>query len=277
MRIPPLLPRLALLAQGAMLGLAACALPAALETASAPAPARSDKRAAAKAAHGPELAELAAAHQANPGEVAAARAYARALRGAGAKPAALAVLERAAAKAKDRALTLERGLLTLELGQADKAERLLRQLDDATAPDWRVHSALGAALASRGKQPEAQAQFAKALALAPEHPSVLNNLALSYALDGKAEEAEKLLLRAHRAREAAPEVPQNLALVLGLRGKFDAAKAAAGALPADQASANIAYLKALTGAKIAPGKADAEAPKLAAVPVPPTYQFDGPR
>ena len=43
---------------------------------------------------------------------------------------------------------------------------------------------------------EAQAQFAKALVLAPNHPSILNNQAIAYALDGKAGEAEKLLRKA---------------------------------------------------------------------------------
>ena len=121
----------------------------------------------------------------------------------------------AAAKPADRRLQLERGLLALELGDAAKAEKLLRQAHDPKAPDWRLHSALGAALASRGKQQEAQVEFAKALALAPDQPSVLNNLALSYALDGKAAEAEQLLRKAQRSAGKAPQVQENLALVLG--------------------------------------------------------------
>ena len=145
-----------------------------------------------------DVAPLAAAHKANPADAAAALAYARGLRASGAKREALAVLDKAAAgKAADRRLQLERGLLALELGQTAKAEKLLRQAHDANAPDWRLHSALGAALASGGRQQEAQAQFAKALALAPDHPTVLNNLALSYALDGKV----------GRGREAAAHGP----------------------------------------------------------------------
>jgi len=86
--------------------------------------------------------------------------------------------------------------------------------------------------------------------LAPDHPSVLSNLALSLALDGKAEEAETLLRKARLSREAAPKVAQNLALVLGLRDRFDEAKSA-GALPAGKGTANVAYLQALRGAKTA--------------------------
>ena len=88
------------------------------------------------------------------------------------------------------------------------------------------------------------------MALAPDHPSVLSNLALSLALDGKAEEAETLLRKARLSREAAPKVAQNLALVLGLRDRFDEAKSA-GALPEGKGTANVAYLQALRGAKTA--------------------------
>jgi Flp pilus assembly protein TadD len=42
--------------------------------------------------------------------------------------------------------------LILKLGQSAKAERMLRQVDDPKALDWRLALALGAALAARGKQ-----------------------------------------------------------------------------------------------------------------------------
>ena len=114
-------------------------------------PTRSHGSGTGKAAASADLGALAAAHKPNPADVAAAPAYARALRVAGARAEALAVLETCAGKAKDRGLTLERGLLTLELGQSEKAERLLRLADDPDAPDWRLNSALGAALAAPGQ------------------------------------------------------------------------------------------------------------------------------
>ena len=177
-------------------------------------------------------------------------------------------------------MSLERGLLSLELGDAGKAETLLRSAHDPKAPDWRLHSALGAALASRGKQPEAQAQFAKALALAPDHPSILNNLAMSYVLDGKAGEAEKLLRKAAvaKANPDGGKVQQNLALVLGLDGKFAESRAVAEKeLPAAKATDNVSYLKKLAEARTSavtspPG--DGPGRKAAAVDVPqPTYQL----
>jgi Flp pilus assembly protein TadD len=218
-----------------------------------------------------DVAPLAAAHKANPADVDAALAYARGLRASGSKREALAVLDKAAVgkAAADRRLQLERGLLALELGQAGKAEKLLRQAHDANAPDWRLHSALGAALASAGRQPEAQAQFAKALALAPDHPAVLNNLALSYALDGKAAEAEKLLRAARPGPGEAGKVQQNLALVVGLRGRYaEARQLGEAALPAAKAGDNVAYLQRLASAKASAGSA-AVAPERSGVADPP--------
>jgi Flp pilus assembly protein TadD len=198
-----------------------------------------------------DIAPLAAAHKAKPADPAAALAYARVLRESGTAREALAVLDKASAlKPADKRLLLERGLLALDLGDPAKAEALLKKAHDDKAPSWRLHSGLGAALASRGKQLDAQVEFAKALTLAPDHPSVLNNLALSYALDGKIADAERLLRKARRADGAqqSPKVQQNLALVLGLSGKYEEARTAgAAALSAARAQDNVAYLEALTG------------------------------
>jgi Flp pilus assembly protein TadD len=220
---------------------------------------------------GPDVAPMAAAHKANPADAAAALAYAQALRASGAKREAMAVLDRAAAAAKgtgpDRRLQLERGLMALDVGEPAKAEKLLRAAYNAKAPDWRLHSGLGAALASRGRQQEAQLQFAKALALAPDHPSVLNNLALSYALDGKVADAERLLRKAQRTSARPPQVQQNLALVLGLAGKWDEARTLAeAALPPAKAGDNVAYLQRLSGAKASAAQASASLPQ-------PTYRL----
>lgn len=233
---------------GATLMLAACAdtagKPVTGSFASEPAPATVSIDSGASR----EITSLAAAHKANSTDPATAIAYARALRLSGSKAEGLAVLDKAAAAApRNRQLQLQRGLLALDLGETDKAEKLLRLADDGR--EWRVHSALGTALAIGGKQQEARAQFAKALALAPDNPTVLNNLALSYALDGKGDDAEKLLRKAqHTAPKTAP-VQQNLALVLGLRGKYDEAKSvAAVTLAPAKAGENVAFLQRLSAA-----------------------------
>jgi Flp pilus assembly protein TadD len=277
-------PLLSVLVATALLG--ACTGPADAPAESTLAPAErtaaSDPKGAPAAA---DVTTTAAAHQANPTDSAAALAYARALRASNDRLQALAVLDKtAASKPGDRRLLLERGFLALELGDTAKAEKLLRQAQDPKVPDWRVHSGLGAALASGGKQREAQVEFAKALALAPDQPSVLNNLALSYALDGKTAQAEALLRKAGRAGKA-PQVRENLALVLGLRGKYDEARslAQAGLTPAE-ANENVAYLRQLASAGPGPDSAGSTSDPSAALPArkasvslpQPTYQLGGP-
>ena len=270
--------RAASLAACVLLG--ACAGPSGSRVTGALAP--SDQVSAAAPERAGQPANAAAAHKANPEDPAAALAQARELRAANARSEALAVLERAvAAKPKDRRLQLERGLLTLELGDAAKAEKLLRQAHDPEAPDWRLHSALGAALASRGKQQEAQVELAKALALAPDQPGVLNNLALSYALDGKTAEAEQLLRKAQRSAGRTPQVQENLALVLGLRGRYEEARSAGQAsLPPAKVDENVAYLRELGRARSAAVAAPTvgEPTRKASASLPQSsFQLGGPR
>lgn len=200
---------------------------------------------------------------ASPINVDAAITAARALRTEGDLKGAFALLERSAIdQPSNRALLRERGLVALELGEIAKAELLLRQALDNSKTDWQTHSAFGAALASAGRHQEAQQQFAKALALAPDHPSILNNLSLSYALDGKPADAERLLRIASARQNTAPQVKQNLALVLGAGGKLaEAQKLSNSALPRAKADANRDYLKSLSDqANATRGVKTAEAP-----------------
>ncbi|MFN3867677.1 MAG: tetratricopeptide repeat protein [Hyphomicrobiaceae bacterium] len=174
-------------------------------------------------------------------------AKARELRAGGDKPGALAVLDEAARQAKaDTSITRERGLLALELGRIEDARRLLKQADDKKAPDWRIKSALGSAHAAAGDFKAAAAAFDEAQKLAPNHPSILNNMALALALEGRHKEAEPLLRRAAAARTDGERAKQNLALILGLSGNIDEArKVSEAALPKPLAAANVSYLERL--------------------------------
>ena len=197
-------------------------------------PRKSDTRAATAA--------LVAKAQADPRDTLATIKAARALRLDGERVRALALLEKASiAQPNHPGLIRETGLMALELGNIGKAETLLAKSAEHNPADWQSRSALGAALASGGKHQAAQNQFAKALELAPDHPAILNNLALSYALDGKAAEAERILRIAAAAKNSPPHVKQNLALVLGAGGKLaEAEKVAQGTT-----AGNAAYLKVL--------------------------------
>ena len=126
-----------------------------------------------------------------------ALAYARSLKAMGEKRQALAVLQQASNfNAGHRALNSEYGRLALELEQVSLAQRLLEAADDPANPDWRIISARGTVLAKLGSYRDAIPLYERALALAPNQPSILNNLALAHAMEGHADQAERLLKRA---------------------------------------------------------------------------------
>lgn len=203
----------------------------------------------------------------NPKDEQAAIAYARALRGQGDKQKALSVLQQASMVNPDsRAIASEHGRLALELGQIEVAEKLLVKAD---ASDWRVASALGTIQAKKGNSREARQHFERALELKPGEPSVINNLALAYALDGDAAKAEQLLRKAVAEGADADKVRQNLALVLGLQGKFEESQQVAAAdLSSEKAKANTEYLQKMVKATpIQLAKAPATSMPPAAAPV----------
>lgn len=174
-----------------------------------------------------------------------ALAYARNLKAMGEKRQALAVLQQASNfNAAHRGLNSEYGRLALELDQVSVAQRLLEHADDPANPDWRVISARGTVFAKQGSYAQAIPLYERALALAPNQASILNNLALAHAMEGHADRAEALLKRAAIAEGKDPRVNQNLALVLGLQGKYDEARvAAARDMPAENAAANVDYVR----------------------------------
>ncbi|HBR47099.1 MAG TPA: hypothetical protein DEA80_19655, partial [Afipia sp.] len=99
-------------------------------------------------------------------------------------------------------------------------------------------------LDQRGNHEEARRYYASALKIAPEEPSVLSNLGMSYVLSKDLPKAESVLRRAYNRGSADSRVRQNLGLVVGLQGRFAEAETIVKAdLPAEEAEANVAYLK----------------------------------
>jgi Flp pilus assembly protein TadD len=108
----------------------------------------------------------------------------------------------------------------------------------------------GTALDQLGRHDEARGYYASALKIAPEEPSVLSNLGLSYVLSRDLPKAEEILRRAFANTRADARVRQNLGLVVGLQGRFAEAETIVKAdLPADEAAANVAYLKQMLSRK----------------------------
>ena len=179
--------------------------------------------------------------------------YARNLKAMKQKRRALAVLQQASIfNGKNADLASEYGRLALDLGQTGLAAKILAKVDNPTRPDWRIISARGTALAKQGRQNEAMQFFERAIALAPDKPSVMNNLAMAYVMDGQPAKAEPLLRKA--ALTASPDIrgkiQQNLSLALGLQGKYDEAKTVSEPLVGQMnAASNVAAIRKLVKLK----------------------------
>ncbi len=187
-------------------------------------------------------------YQKDPGNPKAALAYAKNLKAIGAKDRAITILGQAHKQhPSDTEIASTYGRLVLEKGQTRRALEVLKRAEKPRGKtDWRVLSARGTAHAKLGEHALAQQYFAAALKKNPGAPSLLNNLALSYAMSGNAEKAEPLLRHAIKNGHDTKRVRQNLALVLGLQKKFTEARQVASVdLSEDRATANMAYLQSM--------------------------------
>jgi Flp pilus assembly protein TadD len=184
-------------------------------------------------------------YRANPADADAAMRYAQALRAVGQRSQAAAVLEQSAIQnPQNKALLGAYGRALADAGNFNQALDVLNRAHTPDQPDWRILSVQGAVLDQMGKHQDAQRYYASALRLMPNDPSVLSNLGLSYALSKNLPQAEATLRKASAHPGAEPKVRQNLALVVGLQGRFQEAETIArGDLSADEAAANVAYLR----------------------------------
>jgi Flp pilus assembly protein TadD len=190
--------------------------------------------------------------RANPNDADAALQYGKALRAAGQRAQAVAVLEQATlAHPDNKALLAGYGRALAENGNFQQAFDVLGRAHSPDDPDWRILSAQGAVLDQLGRYDEARQYYASALKIAPDDPSVLSNLGLSYMLSKDLPKAEETLRRAYGRTGASPRVRQNLALVVGLQGRLAEAESIVKAdQPAEEAAANVAYLRRLVSHKV---------------------------
>ncbi|MBY0530642.1 MAG: tetratricopeptide repeat protein [Xanthobacteraceae bacterium] len=194
-----------------------------------------------------EIERLGERYKQNPSDTEAAISYAQALRRNEQNAQAVAVLEQATIKnPQHKALAGEYGRALAEAGRLQQALEVLSRAHTPDQPDWRILNAQGAIHDQLGNYKAARRYYQSALKIAPEEPSVLSNLGLSYILSKELKLAESTLRRASANPRAEKRVRQNLALSLALQGKFDEAeKIAAGDLPPEEARANIAALRDL--------------------------------
>jgi Flp pilus assembly protein TadD len=164
-------------------------------------------------------------YRANPNDPMVAIRYAQALRESGKRLEAIAVLERAALhNPRHSGLFGAYGRALAELGDYENAFDVFNRVHAADRPDWRVLSIQGAVLDEMGRHEEAQRYYGTALRMAPNEPSVLSNLGLSYALAKDLVRAETTLRQAATQSRGDPGIRQNLALVMTLQGRFSVAE-----------------------------------------------------
>lgn len=144
---------------------------------------------------------------------------------------------------------LEVGRAHIARGQAFYGVEALEQARDAAPNDWRPLSLLGVAYQQVRRPADAQAAWTAALALSPENPKVLSNMAMAMVAGGDSANAEPLLRRAAAHPDATLQMRQNLALVLGLNGnRAEAEQILRRHLPPEQADQNLQWLGEQLGA-----------------------------
>jgi Flp pilus assembly protein TadD len=190
-------------------------------------------------------------YRANPKDAAVALEYGKALRASGERSQAVAVLEQAAiANPGNKALLAAYGRALADNGNFQQAFDVLSQAHSPEDPDWRILSAQGAVLDQMGRFEEARPYYTSALKIAPDEPSVLSNLGLSYLLSKDLPKAEETLRRAHARDGRNQRVRMNLAVVLALESRQSEAESILKAdLPPEEATAKVAELKRLVAKK----------------------------
>jgi Flp pilus assembly protein TadD len=188
-------------------------------------------------------------YRADPKNADAALAYGQALRATGQRSQATAVLEQATiSHPGNKALLAGYGRALADNGNFQQAFDVLGRAHSPENPDWRILSVQGTVLDQLGRHDEARRYYASALKIAPDEPSVLSNLGLSYVLSKDL--PKETLRQAYASTKADARVRQNLGLVVGLQGRFAEAESIVKAdLPPEEAAANVAYLKQMLNRK----------------------------
>ena len=184
---------------------------------------------------------------ANQKDTKAAIAYAAHLRALNKNDQALTVLRKTAmSNPQDTEILAAYGKQLAMMSQLPEASKVLYKATATGTPSWETLSVHGTVLDRLGKHQEARTQYQAALKASPGNATVMNNLAMSYAVSGNPKQAEDVLLKAiaKSGGQGNGQLQQNLALVLALQGKFDRArKVLAKVLPPHKVDANMAFIK----------------------------------
>lgn len=144
-------------------------------------------------------------------------------------------------------LLMESARAWVAKGQGFYAVEPAKKAQTLSPRDWRPLAVLAVAMEQTDRDAEALTYHQQALALAPNEPGAISNMAMYYASHGDLPKAEQMLRVAAGSSRADARVRQNLVMVLGLQGRMVEAEALARQdLPPDQVANNLAWLKAAT-------------------------------
>ena len=189
-------------------------------------------------------------YQRHGGDRDTALALARNLRFGGQAQAAADVMQSGLGRFPDDPdLLIELSKDYLAVDRVALAVKYLEKAKDVAPNRWDVFSTLAVAYDTLGNNKSAQDAYARADALSPDNPTILNNMGLSQALSGHLDQALATMSRAADLPNATAQTRQNLALLLALKGNAaQAEKITSHDLAPDAAKANIEILKALAAA-----------------------------
>lgn len=152
----------------------------------------------------------------------------RNLRYTGSGRTAVAVMKSYAVKySDDPAFLIEFGKAKLAVSEAQGAIQYLKKAIEKGGDDWGAYSAMGIGYDLLQSYAEAWEAYEKALALSGNNPAVINNMALSAALNGKLPLAISVLEDAPLEARRYPQIRLNLALLYGIKGDLKKAEAMA--------------------------------------------------
>ena len=125
------------------------------------------------------------------------------------------------------AFLIELGKARIAVGNAENAIKALKAAIKINGKKWETHAALGIGYDLQQSYGEAWEAYEKANELSPGNPAILNNMAISAALNGKINLAISTLEGAPRVIRRNAQVRQNLALFYSIKGDLKKAKALA--------------------------------------------------
>ncbi len=119
------------------------------------------------------------------------------------------------------------GLALMQSGKPVDAGRMFSDIMEINPKRWRTLNGLGILFVNKNMIPEAMAYYTEALKNSPDNPAVLNNVALSQAVDrnyARAFESFEQAVRISSSELQREQIGLNMAMVYGISGDLETAR-----------------------------------------------------